>query len=176
MALIKTTEAAARLGVSRQTIENWGKRGILPIKIIGGQYNSHFVEESSVDALIDVVIDHEKAKRELEAETLEIKKKTKELNNSILELRRQVMLVNKFGQITLAREFYLSLVNMMQTVGVINHREGCIMKRIIEGDRVLTLDKSLEYQAQGSCRSLPKDVRRHRNCVALRRSLMLWKV
>lgn len=53
MRLIQVAEAAKRLGVSRQTLENWGKNGTLKIRTIGKPVNSHWVDADTIEALAD---------------------------------------------------------------------------------------------------------------------------
>lgn len=70
MKLITVTKAAERLGVHRQTVENWAKRGILQVKAVG---RAHFVLEEEVSAIADIAPDVERARQSITKELDDIK-------------------------------------------------------------------------------------------------------
>ena len=142
--LIQVSEAAERLGVNRQTIENWGKRGAINIKVMKGRGNAHWVDADTIEALQDIDSDAEKARKILESDKKEAQELWREVNRTVRQYRRQIVLVNRYGQASLvAKDFYLSIPQMLEEIGIINCRESRIMQDIISGDDLENIGERL---------------------------------
>ena len=139
MRLIQVNEAAKRLGVHRQTLENWGKDGTLKIIKSGKTNKAHWVDADTIDALGDTVADTEHAKEMVEKEHKKWIEEWRKERDAIQDIRREMRLVGKFGSHVFAREFYLSIPTMLHSIGKINARECKMMKAIIEGKDMMTM-------------------------------------
>lgn len=131
--LIQVSEAAERLGVNRQTMENWCKSGVIKIKRMGKTRNADWVDGDTIAALRDTIADVEHARQALESEKAEIEASYRTIHEKTNELRREVFMVNKFGQMCVSREFYLSIPGMLESLNILKPREAAIMHDIIEG-------------------------------------------
>lgn len=136
MKLIQVTEAAKRLGVSRQTLENWGKYGVIKIRSIGKKNNSHWVDGDTIDAMGDTAKDVARAQCNIERLRGEILKEEQHLRDRMRELRRDIMFADRAGSACAQQEFYLSIPDMLCTLDVLNEREAEIVKGIIRGETV----------------------------------------
>lgn len=134
MKLIQVTEAARRLGVNRQTLENWGKDGSLKIRTMGKTGNAHWVDEATIEAMADTANDVAKAQKAIKAMAAELQQRKIELKERVREIRHDIIFVNKAGTYCYAQDFYLSIPDMMHRLGVITARETEIVIRIIQGD------------------------------------------
>lgn len=134
MKLIQVTEAARRLGVNRQTLENWGKDGSLKIRTMGKTGNAHWVDEATIEAMADTANDVAKAQEAIKAMAAELQQRKIELKERVREIRHDIIFVNKAGTYCYAQDFYLSIPDMMHRLGVITARETEIVIRIIQGD------------------------------------------
>lgn len=136
MKLIRVTDAAARLGVTSQTIENWGKSGCLKIKTMGKSGKGHWVDEDTISALGDTWADVEHARQVMEAERQEIEDARKNFRAELKEIRREAMMLKRVGQAVVCENFYLSIPEMLCSLGVINCREVQVMRRVISGEPI----------------------------------------
>lgn len=134
MKLIQVTEAARRLGVNRQTLENWGKDGSLKIRTMGKTGNAHWVDEATIEAMADTADDVAKAQEAIKAMAAELQQRKHELKERVRDIRNDIIFVNKAGTYCYAQDFYLSIPDMMHRLGVITARETEIVIRIIQGD------------------------------------------
>ena len=134
MKLIKVTEAAERLGVSRQTLENWGKNGTLKIRTMSKEGNSHWVDADTIDALGDTIQDFENARKRLQQEREFIRADYRKEREIRKDIERELYMVDKFGKAALyCREFYMNIPIMLNELGLINYRESQIMRDVING-------------------------------------------
>ena len=134
MKLIQVTEAAERLGVSRQTLENWGKNGTLKIRKMGQTGNAHWVDADTIDALADTMQDVAHAREMLEKEREDIQAEYRKEHKTLRDIRRELYMINKFGTSAYAKEFFLGIPVMLEEIGQLNHRESQIMRMIINGN------------------------------------------
>lgn len=132
--IISVREAAARLGVSRQTMINWGESGVIKIRKMGKTGNAYWVDAATIDALTDAVSDVEHAKQMLAHEQEEIRNLYKEERDILKDLRREVFMLKKFGEGIIVRDFYQSIPVMLQKLDVLTSRESAIMQHVIGGD------------------------------------------
>ena len=136
MKLIQVAEAAERLGVSRQTLENWGNNGTIRIRRMGQTGNAHWVDADTIDALADTMQDVAHAREMLEKERADIEAEYRNEHNTLLDIRRQMYLVNKFGTSAFVKEFFLGILVMLEKIGKLGERECAIMRDIISGNDI----------------------------------------
>lgn len=136
MKLIQVTEAAERLGVSRQTLENWGKNGTLKIRAMGKTGNSHWVDADTIEALSDTIQDVEHSRKLLQEEQEIIRANYRKESQLRKDIERELFMVGKFGTAILCKDFYMSIPIMLNEIGLLNHRETQIMCDIINGKDV----------------------------------------
>ena len=141
MKLIQVKDAARRLGVDRQTVENWGKSGFLKIRKIGKTGRAHYVDADTIEALSDTAADVEHARLKLEQELEQMEKDERYIADTIRDLRHEVLLVKKFGHATSATNFYLSIPSMLESLGILTARESSIMCEIISGETIKWLSE-----------------------------------
>lgn len=133
MKLIQVTEAAERLGVNRQTLENWGKNGTLKIRTMGKMGKSHWVDADTIEALADTIQDVEKARQELQQEREQLRADYLKEHELRRDIEHELFMVSKFKTAAYAKEFYMSIPTMLDELGLLNQREAQIMCRIISG-------------------------------------------
>ena len=136
MKLIQVTQAAKILGVSRQTIENWGKNGTLKIHKMGDRGNSHWVDVDAVTALSDTIKDIEHARQAMEKERKELQEEYRNEHRKLHDIRREVFMIDKFGTSSFIREFISAFPSILESIGFITSRESLVMRRIIAGDDI----------------------------------------
>lgn len=136
MKLIPLTEAAARIGVSRQTMANWGVSGVIKLHKMGKTGNAYWVDADTIDAMADTMADIEHTRQMLAQEQEDIRSLYSAEREILKDLRREMFMMRKFGKVVAAKEFYLSIPAMLHELGTLNQREASIMTRIIEGDSI----------------------------------------
>ena len=146
MKLIHITEAADRIGVSRQTLKNWCDNGTIPSHKMGrteGSSRSVWVDGDTIDALADSLKDVEKAKAILEKETERFESQEEFFHDMADEIEREVFLIGKVGSAVRRKEFYLSIPKMLASIGTITDREADIMCQVIDGREIMLI--ALDY-------------------------------
>ena len=133
MKLIQVREAAARLGVSRQTLENWGKNGTLKIHSMGKAEKAHWVDADTIEALAGTMQEVENARVMLNKELADLKEEFRKEHDLLQDLRREVMMTNKFRSSFDNKEFYRSIPAMLNELGILTDRETHIMCEVISG-------------------------------------------
>lgn len=134
MKLIQVTEAAEKLGVSRQTLENWGKNGTLRIRAMGKRPAPHWVDADTIDALGDTMQDIEKTRQQLQQEQQQLRDDYNKEREIRKDIERELYLTGKFGSEAICRkDFYQSIPIMLCVIGVLNQREAQIMGDVIGG-------------------------------------------
>ena len=134
MKLIQVSKAAEKLGVTRQTIENWGKSGILNICKISK--NSHWVDAEALEALADTIQDIGNARRLLEQEQKQLEEDYRKERQLRMEVERELFVGGKLGSAVCCKEFYLSIPVMLSEIGQISDRECVIMRAVIDGQGI----------------------------------------
>lgn len=134
MKLISISEASKRSGVSRQTLLNWCRSGVLRFSKTGRAGNSYWVDVSAIDALSGTMSDIERTKTLLESARSELRSLYDEERAVLNDVRREVFMLKKFGKSVTAREFYMSIPVMLRELDVITDREAAIMCHIVAGD------------------------------------------
>lgn len=136
MRLIQVAEAAKRLGVSRQTLENWGKNGTLKIRTIGKPVNSHWVDADTIEALSDTIQDVERSRKLLQEEQELIRADYRKESQLRKDIERELFMAGKFRTAVLCKDFYMSIPIMLNEICLLNRREAQIMCDIINGKDV----------------------------------------
>lgn len=142
MELIKISEAAERLGVSRQTMVNWGKSGVLRLHKVG-RSGAYFVDAATVEAMADTAADIEATKQKLAHEQEELRLQYEEKRRTLDSLMREVFMLKKFGRGVIDREFYISIPVMLCSLGVLSSRESGIMIRVINGEDMRSIGEDV---------------------------------
>ncbi len=136
MKLIHITEAAERIGVSRQTLKNWCDNGTIPSHKMGKTEDSSrsvWVDCDTIDALADTMRDVERARDILKKEVEHYNSKVSLFSKVSYNIRHDVFLIGKVGSAVRRKEFYLSIPRMLASIGTINDREADIMCQVIDG-------------------------------------------
>lgn len=146
MKLIHITEAADRIGVSRQTLKNWCDNGTIPSHKMGRTEDSSrsvWVDSDTIDALADTMRDVERARDILKKEADYFNSKADFFYEMSDEIRHDVFLIGKVGSAVRRKEFYLSIPKMLAGIGTINDREAEIMCQVIDGREIMLI--ALDY-------------------------------
>ena len=136
MKLIHITEAAERIGVSRQTLKNWCDNGAIPSHKMGKTEDSSrsvWVDCDTIDALADTMRDVERARDILKKEVEQYNSKVSLFNEVSDNIRHDVLLIGKVSSAVRRKEFYLSIPRMLASIGTITEREADIMCQVIDG-------------------------------------------
>ena len=131
--LIKISKAAIKLGVSRQTLENWGKAGILNIVKRG---NAHWVYSETIEQMKDTPNVIEETLLKIQSLKESYQRKEQELENIIEQLQSDIMFYRRVGVFICAKEFYLSIPDMLYSIGRIDFRQKKIIQSFIEGKNI----------------------------------------
>lgn len=131
MKLITVTKAAERLGVHRQTVENWAKRGILQVKAVG---RAHFVLEEEVNAIADIAPDVEHARQSITKELDDIKAMQQEQEANRRAVRRELQIEGILARALTRREFYYAIPAMLCELDIIPDRVAEVMRLVIQGE------------------------------------------
>lgn len=146
MKLIHITEAADRIGVSRQTLKNWCDNGTIPSHKMGrteGSTRSVWVDSDTIDALADTMRDVERARNILKKEAARFESQEELFYDMADEIEREVFLIGKVGSAVRRKEFYLSIPKMLASIGTITDREADIMCQVIDGREIMLI--ALDY-------------------------------
>jgi excisionase family DNA binding protein len=127
--IITIAQAAEYLGVSRQTIKNWIDNGI--IKTHGVTGKQYWIDANTLTALKDTAEDVEKQKEKLAHLKAELHKSIQEEQTLVNEIKANIGLIRRTKNLTAAKDFYLSIPEMMHDLGVISARERDIVKSVI---------------------------------------------
>ena len=136
MKLIHITEAAERIGVSRQTLKNWCDNGTIPSHKMGKTEDSSrsvWVDCDTIDALADTMRDVERARDILKKEVEQYNSKVYLFNEVSDNIRHDVLLIGKVSSAVRRKEFYLSIPRMLASICTITEREADIMYQVIDG-------------------------------------------
>lgn len=133
MKLIQLTEAAQRLGVSRQTLTNWGNTGVIKMHRTGKSGNCLWVDADTLDALGDKMKDVERSRLRLEQEDANLQAAYKREHAKLTDIHRQMFMIETMGTSIYAMEFYLAIPAMLVELEILTERECTIMQRVISG-------------------------------------------
>lgn len=142
MKLLTVTEAAEKLGVSKQTLVNWNKRGIINIKRIG-EKGARWVDADTIEALAKFNDDVKQGRKLLKQELVEVeemraqlKAKKAQIQEEKYALRQELCMICKTRRVASAEHFYLAIPQMLCKLEIISPRDADIMQAIIRGEEL----------------------------------------
>lgn len=135
MKFITLTEASKQFGVSRQTLTNWGKKGIIKLHKMGNAGNAYYIEADALSAMVSTMADIDKTRNMLVEEQEAIHKAYKEEHDTMCDLRHELLLLKKCGKGLNAHEFYSSIITLLSAT-MWNEREETFMRLLLDGDDV----------------------------------------
>ena len=132
--LIQLTEAAKRLGLTRQTLENWGRHGILHVFTVMKNGKAHYVDEDTINALQDTIQDVARQRDRLETLKREYADELHMIHNirqKEAERRRYLSIcVNE----AIRTEFFGVIICILKESGILKEREGNILLARLRGE------------------------------------------
>lgn len=134
MKKIQVTEAAKMFGVSRQTLENWGKYGLVKIHKSGKTGKAHWVDEEALDKLFPDLTDYEQVKQRVATLKKELVIEEEELERQADDVRRALFLSGRFKKSYIKKAFYMAIPPMLSELGIITKHMEDVMLRIIDGE------------------------------------------
>ena len=173
--MIKVSDAAEMLGVHRQTIENWGKSGVLTVKCHG---NMHYVDEDVVIQLGDFASDVEKSRLALEQEKAEYDSQRRELRHLRSEMKREYEDLNNVRRYKnlcvksgIRSDFFTSVLRLMHINGDLNYRESTLLERMLEGEAVEALGEEYGLTRQRIWQVVNKAIRKSQDLTSIQEKL-----
>ena len=151
--LISINEAAQQLGVSRETVKNWGKRGILSLTYVG---KSVHVTKESVDSVKQSAPKLVRQMQAVEAlqEELDIQKSS--CLEDIREYRLEKVLRRESAQrVNLYMEIFASLVDLIYE-GKYDEREYKSVMMFMKGTSIDEIAEKLECSKQAVVNNIRK--------------------
>lgn len=135
MKLITITEAAARIGVDRQTLINWGVNGVIRMHNMGkkGSKASLWVDASTIAALADDMRDVQHARTNLDAEHKQLRADYEEELALREDIERELRIAKGLRNALLNKEFYECIPPMLARLGIVSERESLVAIQIING-------------------------------------------
>lgn len=128
--LLTKKEAAERVGLSRQTIQNWINKGALTCHKVG---KAHFIDSDTIDALSDTGHEYEKAQKLLEKWTKKMQEQEEYIRTCVNETRNTLRFLQSYQYNYLSIIFYESIPNILKSFGLIDERESLIYIDLING-------------------------------------------
>lgn len=165
--LIQVSEAARRLGVHRQTLENWGSRGIINIR---KDKNAHWVDEELIGKIGDLGTDVEKTLNELrelknqyhrELADYERLRTDLQVEHRCLDDERRYL--NLCVQGSLRSQFFQVILGLMEIYGNIDHRENMILQMCLEGIGIGEISEKFGVKRERIRQIAEKAIRKCRN-------------
>lgn len=162
---ITVKQAVERLGVSRQTVINWANEGAIKIHNIGGK--QYWLDANSVEALKDTAKETAEQMEKLIQLKKELENETEKVENLIKEAKRDLGIIKGTYNLTVAKDFYVSIPNMMFELGLLHERQKDIIVAMIE-------EKSLEKAA--NMYGITRERARQIFVIALRKSADITRI
>lgn len=131
--MIMLTEAARRVGVSRQTIGNWAVSGLIPSMKVNKGRGIMLVDEDDIESLKGPMRDLGECEKALRKEKESCEAMRKDVNERTMDLRRQLHIMDAGGRRLASMGFYIALVNMMASMDVITPKEASVANSLITG-------------------------------------------
>lgn len=173
--MIKVSDAAERLGVHRQTIENWGKSGVLTVKCHG---NMHYVDEDVVIQLGDFASDVEKSRLALEQEKARYDSQIRELRHLRSEMKREYDDLNNVRRYKnlcvrsgIRSDFFTSVLRLMHINGDLVERESTLLERLLEGESVEALGEKYGLTRTRIWQVVNKAIRKSQDLTSIQEKL-----
>ena len=126
--LIMVSEAAKRVGVTSQTIRNWGTNKVLRLIRNG---NGYYVDEDTISALSDNIRDVEKSRTALER----IRRAYRREKDEIYREREEDCAERRYFHIAFGqRRFIASILYLMQLNGDLTEKEYLALQSVADGN------------------------------------------
>lgn len=144
-ALIKVQEAAQLLGVSRETIMNWGKRGILSLTHVGGNV---LVTKESIDGIRESASKLVGQMQAVKALQAELEAQAKSCMEDIREYRLEKVLRKESAQrVNLYMEIFASLADLIYE-GRYDEREYKMVVMFMKGASIDAICEEFQCSKQ----------------------------
>lgn len=160
--LIQCADAAKRLGVTRQTIENWIAKGALKMTAVG---RTHFVSADAIDAIVDEVRDYSHASEELRAMTDELRQEKKRTQEAIHELRLMAKYSEILSSNSARHTVYEVIVNIFHACGYLMEREANVLLQLLNGSTITDICQEYGLARQRVYQIANKTLRKARQYV-----------
>lgn len=129
--LVKVRDAARMLGVSRQTVMNWGKHGVVRLIAMDGD-KARYLDSDVIGAISPKAGEIERLNDRMDEMRDEVERLTEELDRRKTEIKAQIGFVNRTGRFLVSAEFYRRIPTMMCELGVLSEREAAVMASVID--------------------------------------------
>lgn len=154
--LINKVETASRLGVTRQTIENWISKGYISVKKIG---KTCYIDEDTINALQDTVDD--------------IKRQQKAIENIRKELHRDYMMrydekvENRYMHFMVCAAknsgIFSTMVQLMSYCDCLNIREAAVLRAYLNGSTLEEISSEYGLTRERIRQIVEKSIRKSRD-------------
>lgn len=165
--LILVTEAARRLGVNRQTIENWSAKGVLKIRKIG---KAHYVDADVIAGIGDLGQDVEESRKKLEEMKAEYSREKYEIERMQIGLRVERQDLNDERRYLnlcvsggIRSQFFQSILYLMECYGSLTCRESEILRQRLEGVSFDELGEKYGLKRESIRQIVEKAIRKSRD-------------
>lgn len=132
--LIQLSEAAKRLGLTRQTLENWGQLGILHVFTVMKNGKAHYVDEDTINALQDTIQDVARQRDKLET----LKRDYADEIHMIRNVRQKEAEKRRYLSIcvneALRTDFFGVIIRILMESGILMERESNILLARLRGE------------------------------------------
>lgn len=140
MALITIQEAANMCCVDRQTILNWGEKGIITVKKLNKNTNKpYYANKEEIEAICQTSREISGIRKEIEALLVEAKNNRKEAKAKLMETRNQLRLINTVKVTRTTFDVLESIVSFICAVGIIKEREAQIVIMFINNKSIASI-------------------------------------
>ena len=137
--MFSLSDAAQRLGVTPQTVKNWGERGILTLNRVGRNY---YVSEESVDNLKEQTTDLVGQMNAVEQLREELERMSQTYVNEIKEYKLEMMMRKESTKrIDLYMEIFASLIDLLYE-GRYDEREYKAVQSFLKGNSIKEIAES----------------------------------
>ena len=144
-ALVSVSDAAQQLGVSRETVKNWGERGILSLTTVG---KSTLVTTASINGIKKSAPRLIGQMQALEALQEEMERQAKSCMENIREYRlEKVLRKDSVQRVNLYMEIFASLVDLIYD-GRYDEREYKAVMMFMKGTSIDEITEKLECSKQ----------------------------
>jgi len=163
--LIQRRAAAYMLGVSRQTLQSWIKKGILKSKEIGG---TTFISEAAIRELADDLRDIISAREEIDRERQELERMRSEEEKLLKDIRSELRILPYCGEAIVRKEFYTSIIDMIGDEPDIADREKAILRGLMDGKDLTDIADRLGLTRERVRQLAVKAIRKSSHLINLR--------
>lgn len=166
--LIQVTEAARRLGVHRQTLENWAARGIINIKKMK---NVHFVDADLIEKIGDLSSDVEKSRQLLEELKAEYDRERQEKWQAHFDENLKRRYLNLCVEGSARSEFFKTVVTLLTYNDCLTEQEGEILARNLNGEKLDDICKDYGIKRERTRQIVEKAIRKSQSIGVIKERL-----